>query len=112
MFLLLTAAFLAVMAPSASYQQAKSQLAPLRFDVVSVKPNKSDQFAHMEGTVTRHTNPATDSTNPATDRRYPMNLSEDLLSLGGNQLLFLCSFSRIFAVAKAPHHGRCEDAEY
>ncbi len=105
MFLLLTAAFLAVMAPSASYQQAKSQLAPLRFDVVSVKPNKSDQFAHMEGTVTRHTN-------PATDRRYPMNLSEDLLSLGGNQLLFLCSFSRIFAVAKAPHHGRCEDAEY
>ena len=41
-----------------------------------------------------------------------MNLSEYLLSLGGNQLLFLCSCSLIFAVAKAPHHGRCEDAEY
>src|SRR5271154_3286534 len=40
-----------------------------------------------------------------------MNLSEDLLSLGGNQLLFLCSCSLIFAVAKAPHHGRCEDAQ-
>jgi Abortive infection alpha len=24
----------------------------------------------------------------------------------------LCSCSLIFAVAKAPHHGRCEDAEY
>jgi uncharacterized protein (TIGR03435 family) len=50
MFLLLTAAFLTVMAPSASCQQAKPQLAPLRFDVVSVKPNKSDQFAHIEDT--------------------------------------------------------------
>jgi hypothetical protein len=46
------------------------------------------------------------------DRTYPMNLSEDLLSLGGNQLLFLCSFSLIFAAAKAPHYGRCEDAQY
>ncbi len=39
---------------------------------------------------------------PVTDWTYPMNLSEDLLSLGGNQLLFLCSCSLIFAVAKAP----------
>jgi hypothetical protein len=41
-------------------------------------------------------------TNPVTDRTYPMNLSEDFLSLGGNQLLYLCSCSLIFAVAKAP----------
>jgi hypothetical protein len=40
--------------------------------------------------------------NPVTDRTYPMNLSEDFLSLGGNQLLFLCSCSLIFAVAKTP----------
>jgi uncharacterized protein (TIGR03435 family) len=50
MFLLLTAAFLTVMTPRASCQQAKPQLAPLRFDVVSVKPNKSDQFAHINDT--------------------------------------------------------------
>ncbi|MEA2544669.1 MAG: hypothetical protein QOH35_6035 [Acidobacteriaceae bacterium] len=31
-----------------------------------------------------------------------MNLSEDFRSLGGNQHLFLCSCSLIFAVAKAP----------
>jgi hypothetical protein len=34
-----------------------------------------------------------------------MNPSEDLLSLGGNQLLFLCSRSPIFAVAKASRHA-------
>jgi hypothetical protein len=43
--------------------------------------------------------------NPVTDRTYPMNPSEDLLSLGGNQLLFLCSRSPIFAVAKASRHA-------
>jgi hypothetical protein len=31
-----------------------------------------------------------------------MNLSEDFLCLGGNQLLSLCSCSLIFAIAKAP----------
>ena len=41
-----------------------------------------------------------------------MNVSEDLLSLGANQLIFLCSCSLISAGAKAPHHGRCEDAQY
>jgi hypothetical protein len=40
--------------------------------------------------------------NPVTDRTYPMNLSEDFLCLGGNQLLSLCSCSLIFAIAKAP----------
>jgi len=33
---------------------------------------------------------------------YPMNPSEDSLSLGGSQLLYLCSCSLIFAVVKAP----------
>jgi uncharacterized protein (TIGR03435 family) len=49
-FLLLAAAFLAVMSPRAPCQQAKPQLTPLKFDVVSVKPNKSDQFAHIDDT--------------------------------------------------------------
>ena len=31
-----------------------------------------------------------------------MNVSEDLLSLGANQLIFLCSCSLISAGAKAP----------
>ena len=49
-FLLFAAAFLAVMSPRASCQQAKPQLTPLKFDVVSVKPDKSDHFAHIDDT--------------------------------------------------------------
>lgn len=49
-FLLVIAVFLAVIAARTSGQQKKPQFAPFRFDVVSVKPNKSDQFAHIEDT--------------------------------------------------------------